>query len=238
MNEESAKEKIAKLLRLAKSSNQHEAELAMQNAARLAAKHCIDLASCDGIDEVPDVIIAKVESCPKCLRREWRCALAIAQMHFHVTPVLGRGKVTFFGRDEDIEIAVAMHAFLVAECRKGLAQYEEDEKDHRRRMTPNKRDTYIDAWFAAVNAKLIGQLDVLKLEHSRLALVLADAKTQRDEAKNAHFGAGNLVDSKPLRKPTRRNVMARVAGYVDGRKTQLMGEPKAPKSAEQLMLLN
>lgn len=50
--------KIKKLLRLAKSDNEHEAMQAMANAAKLAARHSIDLADlADGEERPPDHII-------------------------------------------------------------------------------------------------------------------------------------------------------------------------------------
>jgi len=48
-------DKIKKLLRLAKSDNEHEAMLALANAAKLAAKHGVDLADLAEGEERPPI---------------------------------------------------------------------------------------------------------------------------------------------------------------------------------------
>jgi len=91
------------------------------------------------------------------------------------------------------------------------ARYAEDEADHRRRMTTNKRASYLNAFFGAISAKLSGQMHQMKLEHTRLAIVLHNDEEARDEAMD------DVVPDRVLkagpRRPKRRDLNANLAGW-------------------------
>lgn len=236
MSDESNIEKIKKLLRLAKSDNQHESQLAMQRAMELAAKHSVDLADlADGEDVAPDVLTYIWETCPLRVSAEYRYAANIAVGYFHVTCCYGRGRLLFIGRSEDIEIAKSIIAFLIKASRAGLSRFREDEAHHRRRMTPNKRASYLLAFFNAISWRLAGEVTRIQLEHPKFELVLADQEAARKSLLNDVVPSR---ESRPMpRGPTRRNVTAAIAGHIDGRNTQVMPQIQPAQPAQGMLQL-
>ena len=118
-------EKIKKLLRLARSSNPHEAQMAMQRALELAHEHDVAI---DGLNPDVQAQVKKVthQYTEPVIRfsYEKESAIRICQTFFKVTavycstiimrdgwPQRGR-KVIFVGTATDIEIALYVYGFL------------------------------------------------------------------------------------------------------------------------------
>ena len=119
-------ERIKKLLRLGRSPNQHEAELAMQRAFELAEKYRIEVESLDPDDREAAVV------------HEWflagarmsflkKRALSIVQSFFHVDVCTSLPRVVFVGRSTDITIAHYVWEFLVTAGTRCLRAYEAEE---------------------------------------------------------------------------------------------------------------
>lgn len=123
--------KIRGLLRLTKSNNQHEAELAMQRAKALCVKYDLDLASIDPnktknteepIIKGDNVSLGK----RMCVCQKWVSNLL--QCHFNVKIIYFGNRrygqhIVFVGRKRDIDIATYLNEFLNREFLELWRQY-------------------------------------------------------------------------------------------------------------------
>lgn len=217
---ESITEKVRKLLRLAKSANAHEAELALARAMELAARHQIDMSSLADDDEIAKLVTRFFPCGGRRLAREWREALTIARTYFNVSTCVmgGEGRVAFIGTAADVQIADYVTQFLVRRCRDELKAFFEREKRRGRRQTTNKKASFINAFFAGVSVNLAGQRSQLLSTITGLEIVLRDAR----EARQAHMAAeiGETTTQKALAKP-RHTMRTLYAGYDAGLNTQI-----------------
>ena len=124
MPDEAVIEKIKKLLRLSKSNNPHEAELAMQRAMEIAAKHQIDLS---GVDPSDDKNRVTHDFTPIWTRLpiEARYAEIIIRRFFSVDAMESKGGrfyrsavIIIVGHKSEIEIALYVFNFLVGHFRR------------------------------------------------------------------------------------------------------------------------
>ncbi|MCP4701537.1 MAG: DUF2786 domain-containing protein [Gammaproteobacteria bacterium] len=102
-NQEKIIDRIEKLLRLSKSDNQHEAELAAQRANKLMTKHQISVSALD-VDNMRNAKIEQIVYQGDTIRRQWVSVLANAcAILFDGKVVLGRRSNTiyFVGFEED-----------------------------------------------------------------------------------------------------------------------------------------
>jgi hypothetical protein len=217
---DSITEKVRKLLRLAKSANQHEAELALARAMDLAARHQIDVSTLADDDEIAKLVTRYFRCGGKRLSREWREALSIARTYFNVSTCVmcGQGQVAFIGKATDVQIADYVTQFLVRRCRDELKAFFAVEKRRGRRQTTNKTASFINAFFGGVSVNLAGQRSQLLSTITGLEIVLRDAR----EARQAHLASdiGETSTQKALVKP-RHTMSTLYAGYDAGLKTQI-----------------
>jgi len=121
-------DKIQKLLALSKSSNQHEAELALTRAKELAFKHELDLAQIQSEKQVEKPTIVKSEQLPVTERKLAQDYIsAILQSHFRVRVIYTyhnctRG-LTLVGKKTDLEIATYVNEFLIRETKSLFEQF-------------------------------------------------------------------------------------------------------------------
>lgn len=213
-------EKIRALLRLAKSDNPHEAALAMERAAEIAAKHQLDLSDISPDDDLHKVIGKDVPA-PLRLAAEWKQSLTILKTFFHVEPLVltGRSKVKLIGTALDIEIADYVCTYLVRACRQAVAKFRNTEKAARRKTTGSKITTFIDGFFNGVANRLYAQLAAQKESNSQYAIILASAQQAREDWLKQYM---NGRQPKTLGLPTtRRNDHAAMSGYSAGKKTSI-----------------
>lgn len=118
-------EKIKKLLRLARSSNPHEAQLAMERAMQLAREHEIAIEGLNPDDAAREKTVTHRDSEEHVrISYDKEYAVRICCRFFHVEavwvkiiirrdgwPQLGT-KITFVGRRSDLEIALYVYHFL------------------------------------------------------------------------------------------------------------------------------
>lgn len=210
-------DKIKKLLKLSKSSNAHEAELAMAKAMEMAARHEIDLSALGDDAEVSDIIHRWFPMKAR-LAREWKLALNIAAAHFHVSPCICRQRkqVVLIGRSDAIEVADYIITFLVRESRRQVASFGKEQTAMRRKMTSGKRAAFIAGFFTGISQRLLeGRFDLMR-EDSRYALVIRTEEAKRDAEMDKVIGKTKTITTK---KP--RRSAATLAGYLSGRQTSL-----------------
>lgn len=224
-------EKIKKLLRLASSSNQHEAALAMSRAMALADRANLDLSSLREDDDVGEIVQRWIPTGAR-LAREKQLALGIVQTFFSVHPVMFKSKsaVVFIGTDADIVIAEYVFEYLTRASRRCLAAYEVEEKRCRRKTTPGKRVNFLAGFFYAISNTLRHQRAEILLEDQKFALVLSSQEKAREQYVGEQLGPTKAV---VLRK-SRRNRDALESGWRDGKNTSL--NPALPTKRAVLLL--
>lgn len=117
-NIEEVKTRIAKLLNLSKSSNSNEAEIAMQNAQKLAMTYQLDLADALAEESAPEEPFE--DKLVFTWGREpviWKHVCHILQDYYNVKIIYTHGycekQVKFVGRTSDIENAKVISNFLL-----------------------------------------------------------------------------------------------------------------------------
>lgn len=115
-------DKIKKLLRLSKSSNQHEAELALIRALEIADRYQVDIESIAMDDNIRKLIHDRIRVGAR-ITQERRLAHAIVDRFFNVTSIMAHPDMLLIGTATDIEIAKYVVEFLVGTCRRCLKQY-------------------------------------------------------------------------------------------------------------------
>lgn len=220
---ESIIEKIRACLRLAKSSNPHEANVAMQSAMRLASKHKIDLDAISPDDEL-HVLKAHEMPLPSRLAHEWKEALNVVHAYFdvNVTVLIGMSskKAQIIGTTFDIEIASYVATFLVRACRDCLASYRKEETAHRRKVTANKTHSFIKGFFWGIRHALKEQRQAVVAEHTGYQLMIDNGRTARDEAAKGFNRAHGPRHSLAMPE-ARHNRRASLHGFMQGHKTQI-----------------
>lgn len=208
-------EKLKKLLRLAKSSNPHEAELALQKATELAREHRLSL---EGIDpNAPEASISHKNSEPlSSISYDRKFATIIVGRFFRVRPIINatltvdrngwpcaKRVISFVGQLQDIEIAVYVYHFLVQ-------HFSFCWRVHRGRC--RNRYSYIYGVFQGIYKKL--------LEMEPDAQVNSPTGNAIQISLNAyiekHIGKTETSQMKEGTADTAIN-----AGYLQGRKTEI-----------------
>lgn len=149
-------EKIKKLLRLSRSSNPHEAELALAKAMALAAEHRVALESIDPDDDRH--VVGHTHTDPwRAITKEKKYASIICQTFFNVTTftdyMFDKGsmsikrRICFVGTVTDRQIALYVFGFLVQHFRYCW-------RHHRGRC--RSRDSYLAGMYTGIFSKLIG----------------------------------------------------------------------------------
>lgn len=232
-------DKIKKLLRLSKSDNPHEAELALQNAWRMAARHKIDLAKVDLDDEECERIVR--DTVPLGISRlsaERERVMQILASFFHVEIVMVKQRnatsflsrstgstgarfsiaLVYLGKPTDIALARYTHDFLLQAYAAAFRGFTSSEQKARRKMTPNKRKQFCTGFFYGLASTLKRAQDELVLEDAKFAIVLRDEKKARQEARDRHYPE---AEDREKLDEGRRNDTAIKAGYKAGRETKI-----------------
>ncbi|MBI5768723.1 MAG: DUF2786 domain-containing protein [Verrucomicrobia bacterium] len=204
-------EKIKKLLRLARSANPHEAQLAMQRALQLAEEHRVAVDGLNPDAATPLITHQDTDSLAR-LGYDRNFAALIVKRFFRVRPIV-RGaihvvdgwprageKLSFVGTTSDIEIALYVYHFLVrhfAFC----------WRKHRGRL--RNRYSYVHGMFEGLYHKLVEAeppAPERQAEGTELALSMDGYIAQ-------HIGK---IESKGMADPSAD--AARWAGFIRGRK--------------------
>lgn len=223
MNQDSIIEKIKTLLRLSKSDNANEANLAMQRAMEIAAKHCIDLSAISPEDEL-NKLTGDHLMLPSRLAYEWKEALNTVHAFFnvHVTVLIGVSsrRAQIIGTKLDIEIASYIATYLVRACRQCLSRFNQNEKRQKRKVTTAKTQSFIKGFFWGIRDTLRKQRQAVAEAHAGYQLMIDNGHAAR-AAFSRSFG-GFTGPSKEITMPEgRENRHASFSGFLQGSKTQI-----------------
>lgn len=225
-------DRIAKLLRLAKSSNPHEAAAALAKAMELAAEHRVALESIPLEEAETAKRTAHRDTDPFArLSYDRKYACIILRRFFRVR-VIHRGaivmrdglpaasrKISFVGQTADLEIALYVYAFL-------LAHFTYCWSHHRGRL--RSRPSFVRGMFEGIFSKLY---------EAEAAAGAARTGTELAESFghyiSLHFGPTEQMKN---RLPDADASAARYRGYVHGRKTEIRTPLKAGGEEGRLLL--
>lgn len=220
-------EKLKKLLRLARSSNPHEAALAMEKAMALAAEHRVSLDQINPDHEAPRFTHRATAEHFVRLPAEHQFAASILGRFFRVrsiiTSVCRQGRdgwpqrrqvVTLIGTETDVEIGLYVLGFLVHHFRFCW-------RHHRGRC--RNRDAFMRGMFAGLYQKL---LDAEPPAPPPTAASTALAVSM-DGYLAQHFGK---LEDKRLPGGSSDASAALRAGFAQGQRTEIRGgiKPGAP----------
>lgn len=211
-------ERIKKLLRLGADArgNAHEAERALALAFELAEKHRVDVATLN-LDEESARLVNERWRVGERFDRLRRGIFGLLQSYFHVTVCLSTPEMIVIGKPQDVTIARYVHDFLLRAGRDCLRNFEARTRAARGRMTTNKRANYLAGFIYGLNAMMQGARAAMPLTDGQTALVVAEdaqRKAKLDELVPNQGTTKSLPD-------VRRNRSALVAGYDDGRATNI-----------------
>lgn len=208
-------EKIKKLLRLSKSPNIHEAQLALERAFEIAAKNQVDIQSLDLGEELNTIV---TEACKIGYRLSIvkRLALNLCVKFFNVNVVIAYPSAMIIGLDSDVKIAQYVFEFVSTSAEACVAEM---SKQYSRSFTENRRRNFIAGWFYAIGKSLDDSKQHLLEQEQCLGLVLSNRKKQRDEKTDEIFPTTKI--SRSVAKPKRLDKNWLMVGYREGQKVQI-----------------
>lgn len=218
-------ERIKKLLRLARSANPHEAQLAMERAMALAEEYRISVDALNPDAAVPSIIHRDSETFAR-LSHDRTFASLIVKRFFRVRaitcsairrdrngwPTVGQ-KLSFVGTSSDVEIALYVYHFLVqhfAYC----------WRKHRGRV--RNRYSFVHGMFQGLYAKLAESEPPAENRPAKGTELALSMEAYLGE----HFGT---LSTKPMADPSAH--AAAWAGYQQGRKTEIRNAVKGGATA-------
>lgn len=124
-------DKVKKLLALSKSSNEHEAGLALENANKLLMKHNLEMADIDEVSlsdiiEENDLILGK-------RIMSWKIDLLNAVMRLNGCQILmhrvrnGNKRISAIGKKHNIEVSIFMYDYLIKTMDRTLKEKQKDD---------------------------------------------------------------------------------------------------------------
>ena len=217
-------EKIKKLLRMQRGGTQAEVETALAMAAELARKHGIDLAAVNPGEDHLDRVLGHADAILS-TRLQWECKYAalVAENFFNVSLVCrtaglanSRGwsykwnyAITFIGTAADTEIAVYVYHFLVGHFRRSW---------NRSSGRLRNRQSFMWGMYLGLCHKLKESRKTAPQPADPNALTLVSRELERRHAYlEKHFGPTTTSSGEP---DAVANIAA-LAGYVEGRKTDI-----------------
>jgi len=210
-------ERIRKLLRLAanEAASAAEAERAAAMAFELAERHHVDLASLSLDEKTEKLVGERFGGCGR-IDRLRGSVICLVRDYFNVEVCVSAPDVLFVGRETDVAVAGYMYDFLMRTGRACAKLYEQNEKLARRKMTALKRNNYAAGFCWGIADQLGKTRATIALTDSQRALVLVE-KQAREEKMSEMMP--NMTTRKV--KPIKIVRSAAMAGFVDGRSTQI-----------------
>lgn len=218
-------EKIKKLLRLGKSSNRHEAELALERAYRLAQKYHVDVESLD-LDEESERLAHEWFDFGKRASFLKLRALNVIVHFFHVEVCLSAPRVVFVGRPADVMIGHYVYEFIVRAGKAELCGFEIAEKKARRKMSGGKRKQFVQGFIFGITRQLRQVQQEVVLDDAKTALVVAEKQARE------RYLHELIPNRKDLRiEEGRKNQTALMHGFHRGSETRI-NQPLTDDAAE------
>jgi len=115
MDKEKVIDKVKKLLALSKSSNEHEASLALENANKLLMKHNLEMSDISDVEKSA-IIEEAVMSAGRIMK--WKTVLLASVMRLNNCEIIthsirgGEKKVISIGKKQNIEVSLSMYDYL------------------------------------------------------------------------------------------------------------------------------
>lgn len=226
-------ERIKKLLRLARSSNPHEAQLALARAMALAREHSVSIEGLNPDEAAKEKTVTHEDTAESFrLGYDKECAVRICQMFFRVTPVFRtsvvmlRGwpkrakRVSFVGTRADITIALYVYGFL-------LHHFAFCWRKHRGRL--RNRHAFIEGTFRGIARTLTDAEPEPTAQEAKGTELVA--------AEHAHYISTQIgkTTDRAYGTPDHNAQAALNAGWIEGRKT-VIAKPLTPAAPGPLAL--
>lgn len=193
-------EKIKKLLRLATSTNEHEASLALERCKKLATEYDIELSSIDVWDEKKklDEIISKNELNLNSKRKSV-CSKTVVWLilkHFNCRVIHSGSryygqKITFIGKKKDIEISTYVYGYLNNLFMDLWREYKE-----RTNANTQIRESYVYGLYKGLNEKLTDAKQ--KTEVEKFTQIEQEKGTEEVNKIKGNYSLMIISDSKRL----------------------------------------
>lgn len=188
-------EKIKKLLRLAKSSNQHEAALALSRAQKLMQEHGIgsDAPELAGVTDATIEALFKAKTPTKYLLMLAHSIGKAFGCEYYFKPTLKNMRIVFYGHNERPEIAGYVFTVLERQLTKARKEYLDTLSARMKRATKTKRaDQFCEGWCMGVHSK-IQQFALSEKERDELLSYKGKINLSDGKAREAK-GAGRMAD--------------------------------------------
>ena len=208
------KEKIKKLLRLSRSSNEHEAALALQRALELCSKHMIDMEDLD-LDDDMRKLMSKHHYVGQRFSRIRRSAAYLVKSFFNVSYFFDRPAIVFVGTAHDIQIAEYVFEFLTKSCSECFSGYRKQLRV--RKISRTRRENFIVGFFYGVSSRLANTVEILAGEGDSLSIVLRAEEERRKAYMDDTF---SLVKMRKL-KHRRLETTALMTGVTAGKEVNI-----------------
>jgi hypothetical protein len=241
-------DKIKKLLRLGadKAATREEAELAVQRAYELAARHQIDIQDISLEDDLRK-ILAENFPIPGRISFARKKILNLLPAFFNVNVVIQsvpkwartatrQPHVTFIGTTVDIQIAHYVYDYLHTACKDALWQFCASKCGLNRtgslrgRPAASTQKQFVTGFVYGVSHKL--REAKASLTENQNALILHES-ARRDQFEQSAYAPKSL---KPVKAdPGRRNENAIHAGFIQGEKVEIR-KPIATNATGQMLL--
>jgi len=206
--------KIKCLLRLSKSPNPHEAELALTRAFEIAAKYHIDIETLDLGEEI-NRIVRESSRVGYRLSFAKRLAVNIVLNYFNVTPVLSYPEVVWIGTQPDIQMAKHVFHFLSDASDRLCSDVKTQYGTH---FTERRRKSFIAGFFYGISSNLNRAKKNLAITDNQYGLILLRDEEKRKRFKEQEFP--NTIKT-PTPTPKRRDMNWVVQGFLKGKETKI-----------------
>lgn len=213
MNTSDALDKIKKLLRLSKSPNQHEAELALARAMEISERYHLDLHDIDLGDDCNRIIQERVRVGAR-ISFTRRLVLGLVNSYFRVTVIFGRPEIIFVGEKADIEIATYAYEFLVGACSRATVAF---ANERRGRLSKTKKCSFVQGFIYGVSSTMKKARAELMENNPGMGLAVLTAEQER-----AAFVASNIETRLVKFDKQRLNRSAIVDGFMAGERTKIL----------------
>ncbi len=231
-------DKIKKLLRLGKSTNPHEAAIAMQRAFELANRHGVDVTDIDLDDSQLENMVLEYFPSKRRLSHLRKLVIAILTSFFRVkvywTCSRATGpRVAFGGRQSDVQIAGYVHDFLITRGEAGLRDFIERERRNGRAPKDREKKNWVSGFIYGISSQLKETEATFAIDDNKRALIVSEEK-QREKFMQEQLGKAHASIEVDKPKPS---APALWAGYERGVETKI-NSPLNGGNREALALTN
>lgn len=206
-------ETIKKLLRLSKSPNHAEAELALSRALEIAERHNIDIQELSLDDDLRKIVQERIPVGWRVSALRRRVLYGIVEPFFNVDVILGRPSFIMVGTRSDIAIATYVYEFCCGCLSRSLSAFARES----RRLSKTKRHNYIAGWIYGLASTLKQQRAALMEATVGMDLMIRSEAQRRADYVTTHIATRDAT----FKKRHRHDHSAMIAGILDGKQTKI-----------------